>query len=93
MFCCCRTNSVLDFIFGISIVICREHRFQNLYGYFVGFLQSQDPDDGTLQALQEELNALDEHLGENVRVFRSRKNILFKMKIKVFHSSFVCNMS
>nr|XP_011469730.1 PREDICTED: glutathione S-transferase DHAR2-like [Fragaria vesca subsp. vesca] len=42
-----------------------EHRFQNLYGYFVGFLQSQDPNDGTLQGLQEELNALDEHLGEN----------------------------
>ncbi|KAL6131368.1 hypothetical protein ACLB2K_069744 [Fragaria x ananassa] len=56
-----------------------EHRFQNLYGYFVGFLQSQDPDDGTLQALQEELNALDEHLGENWLVTISR--IIISLKI------------
>ncbi|XP_027365406.1 glutathione S-transferase DHAR2-like [Abrus precatorius] len=34
----------------------------NIFGSFVSFLKSKDPNDGTEQALVAELNALDEHL-------------------------------
>lgn len=46
------------------MVICRGC---NIFGNFEAFLESDDPDDGTEQALLDELEAFDEHIRENVR--------------------------
>lgn len=42
------------------------------------FLKSKDPNDGSEEALLNELKALNEHLKAHVCVFRSRKKHCFK---------------
>lgn len=44
-------------------------RGSKIFGSFVTFLKSKDPNDGTEQALLAELSALDEHLKANVDIY------------------------
>ncbi|CAN6471248.1 unnamed protein product [Victoria cruziana] len=57
---------------------------------FIKFLKSKDPNDGTEQALLDELRALNEHLKEHVRLpFLFQHSILFFTEIQTLGIAFM----
>lgn len=48
---------------------CLSHSGSKIFSTFIGFLKSQDPTDGTEQALLDELTSFNEYLKENVSLF------------------------
>ena len=63
-------------------------RGSKIFGSFVSFLKSKDPNDGTEQALLDELKALDEHLKAHVYMWIYNKVVLLLSICLLFLNSY-----
>jgi hypothetical protein len=69
-----------------------NYRGSKIFPSFVKFLKSKDPNDGTEQALLEELKALDGHLKVHVCINLKQRLIFEEFMVLFYFSVLKCNL-